>query len=78
MKSLDVEGLFWLSTEPQNEVAGRLTFDATNGEQLSLIGAFHELSEFGDLPAEPVRIQGVAGKKPLTLDECLLTRRTIE
>ena len=78
MKSLDVEGLFWLTTEPQNEVAGRLTFDATNGAQLSLIGAFHELSEFGDLPAEPVRIQGVAGKKSLTLDECLRTRRTIE
>ena len=27
---------------------------------------------------QPVRIQGVAGTKSLTLDECLRTRRTIE
>ena len=78
MKSLDVEGLFWLTTEPQNEVAGRLTFDTTNGAELKLIGSLHEHSEFGDLRAPPVRIQGVAGTKSLTLDECLRTRRTIE
>ena len=78
MDNLHMEGVFWLAGNPDRQVAGRLTFDATNGAQLDLIGSFHGLSEFGDLPGETVRIQGVAGKKSLTLDECLQTRRTIE
>jgi hypothetical protein len=62
---LEIEGLFWLPSEPKNRVAGRLTFDPVEGGALSLIG---ELNASGDVP----RIIGVAGDGAYTLDSCFL------
>ena len=71
MEELDVEGLFWLATNPGDQVAGRLRFDSANGGELNLIGAYHEITEWNHEFA-PARIHGVAGKKLLTLDDCYL------
>lgn len=79
MEELDVDGLFWLAGQPDKKVAGRLKFDAANGAELNLIGAFHGLPSSGthDLQdvfspqSEHSRIFGVAGKRLLTLDRCM-------
>ena len=71
MEELDVEGLFWLATNPGDQVAGRLRFDSANGGELNLIGAYHEITQWNHEFA-PARIHGVAGKKLLTLDDCYL------
>ena len=77
MDNLDIDGLFWLPSNPEDRVAGRLTFDAVNLAQLDLIGAFHELpsSESVGLAGTPdgdkkLRIHGVAGGNLITLDRC--------
>ena len=79
MEELDIDGLFWLAGQQDEKVAGRLKFDAANGAELNLIGAFHGLPSSGthDLQdvfspkSEPSRILGVAGKQLLTLDRCM-------
>ena len=77
MDNLDIDGLFWLPSNPEDKVAGRLTFDAVNLAQLDLIGAFHGLpsSESVGLAGTPdgdkkLRIHGVAGGNLITLDRC--------
>ena len=77
MDNLDIDGLFWLPSNPEDRVAGRLTFDAVNLAQLDLIGAFHELpsSESVGLAGtldedKKLRIHGVAGGNLITLDRC--------
>ena len=69
MEDLDVDGVFWLEGAPDEQVAGRLTFDVRDGAHLSLIGSFEDLDQFGELGG-PRRILGVAGTRLLTLDEC--------
>ena len=76
MEELDVEGLFWLPTKPDDRVAGRLKFDGTEGTELHLIGSLYEDAGFNSVG--PVRIHGVAGKKILTLDGCLQIQKTFE
>ncbi len=77
MDNLDIDGLFWLPSNPEDRVAGRLTFDAVNLAQLDLIGAFHEFpsSESVGLAGtldedKKLRIHGVAGGSLITLDRC--------
>ena len=70
LEELDVDGLFWLATVPDDKVAGRLSFNDESGAELDLIGAFSGVADFTELSGEPVRIQGVADAKRITLDEC--------
>ncbi len=77
MEDLDLDGLFWPEDAPDNQVAGRLTFDARDGGLLALIGSFDDLDQFGELGG-PTRIHGLAGKRVLTLDGCLQIGKTFE
>lgn len=90
-EGLDVEGLFWLPTRPDRQVAGRLRFDAATGATLNLIGALHDPKEVvaqssGSVPLdelfgeskEPSRILGQTGARSLTLDGCHRTKATTE
>ena len=77
METLDVDGLFWLASDPENTEAGRLTFTDETGAELDLSGAFSGVTDFGQILDAPVRIQGVAGAKLFTLDECRQTGQSI-
>ena len=78
MKDLDAEGLFWLADKPDEKVAGHLKTDGKQGAELALIGSFHDRdSAFVESP-EPIRIQGLAGNKQLTLDACFLISRSVK
>ncbi len=77
METLDVDGLFWLASDPENTEAGRLTFTDESGAELDLIGSFSGVTDFGQMLDTPVRIQGVAGAKLFTLDECRQTGQSI-
>ena len=78
MEALDIEGLFWRPGEPDQKIAGRLTFNETDGAILNLTEPFSVPT--GDkrraaftprsLDKEPVRIVGSAGGRLLTLDDC--------
>ena len=73
MEELNLEGLFWLDNKPDDQVAGRLTFDSTNGACLDLIGSLHEIEE----TLGQSRILGIAGGKELTLVDCLRTNASM-
>ena len=86
MEALDIEGVFWLAQNPDDQVAGRLTFDAQNGIELDLIGAFNDINnvmtlradqgisitdkEFFNRRADSIRIYGSTTKGPVTIDDC--------
>ena len=78
MEELNLEGVFWLEAMPDDQVAGRLTFDAVNGAELDLIGSFHRLQELFNELERPVRIHGIAGGRLLTLVDCLHTNRSMQ
>ena len=87
MQNLDVVGNFWLARKPGRRVAGRLTFNESDGLELNLIGSLHDpeevlaqrtgpvirvpLDELYGLDSEPVRILGETTNGDVTLDNCL-------
>ena len=77
MEELNVDGFFWLATDPEDKVAGRLTYSAESGAELDLIGSFGEVAAFGSITEDPVRMHGIAGNKLFTLDGCLQSNQTI-
>ncbi len=77
METLDVDGLFWLASDPEDKEAGRLTYSDESGAELDLIGSFSGLTDFGQFSGEPVRIQGLARAKRITLDGCHKTGDSI-
>lgn len=78
MEELNLEGIFWLESNPGDQVAGRLTFDNVNGAHLDLIGSLHQLEDSFDLPERAVRILGLAGGKELTLVDCFRSNMSIQ
>ena len=85
MEELDIDGLFWLATNPDNKVAGRLKFDSASGAELDLIGALLGIPSDGIVTPEVTcddkrrpRIQGVAGRRQITLDRCLRVEQNLE
>ncbi|MGW1211214.1 ApeA N-terminal domain 1-containing protein [Streptomyces sp. NPDC002499] len=80
MESFESDGLFWLPETEDDQVAGRISFTASDGVKLSLIGALSETSTFGDLNTSarfPI-IHGVAGKRYLTLQGCTRSNYRME
>ena len=77
MEALDVDGLFWLASNPEDKEAGRLTFSDESGAELDLIGSFSGITDFGKIFGDPVRIHGIAGNKLLTLDGCHQSSQSI-
>ena len=86
MEELDLEGMFWLSDNPSKKIAGRLTFNDTDGSELRLIGSFHDpdqvlTSHSGPVVSVPIgklygpdvdlpRIFGETTHGFVTLDNC--------
>jgi hypothetical protein len=80
MEPFEYEGVFWAADEPGRRLAGRLSYSATEGATLRLVGSF-----FSDLQAAlqsigtmEIRINGAAGGKILTLERCLLRDTTLQ
>lgn len=74
---MDAEGQFWTDGHEDEPVAGRLRFDADEGVVISLIGSLRHRSATG-ADTEGVRILGIAGKKLLTICECIRRSHTFE
>lgn len=75
---LEVDGHFWLPSDPDKKVAGTLTFNRDNGGSLSLIGSFADRSELFDESAKNIsRIYGETDRKEYTLDACFATHSSI-
>ena len=70
MNNLDAKGHFWLAGKPETQVPGHLTFDSATGARLDLFESFRTS---WSVEKGPIRIQGKAGGKILTLDDCQLT-----
>lgn len=89
MEELDEQGMWWLPSQPDRKVAGRLTYTVENGTRLSLNGSFREMWENETRVRKGVirlteedllregrypRIHGQVGSNPVTLDDCFRTR----
>lgn len=93
MKPLEIDGQFWTEDNPNLKVAGRLTYNDTDGVVLDLIGSLHDpmtvlgdqsgptkslpLEDLFNLRAEPVRIMGDTPEGSVTLENCLRTDGSI-
>lgn len=79
MEPFEHEGTFWTVDEPERQIGGRLSYDPAEGSTLSLTGAFilDPATALGEAGKQPVRINGLAGGKVLTLEHCLLANTTI-
>ena len=73
MKSFEGEGVFWLPSDEETQLAGRIVFDPIKGSTLSLLGAFDSLRGLPVQNSKMLRIHGVAGKRYLTLEKCFVT-----
>jgi hypothetical protein len=75
VESFESDGLFWLPGSESDQIAGRVSFTASDGVKLALIGGFSDLSsEYLHFPL----IHGVAGKRYLTLQGCTRSRYQLE
>ncbi len=77
MLRIDADGTFWLPGQHDAPIAGRIKYDSVDGGSLSLIGSFGGMSGIANAAAssgERIRVHGAAGKRLLTLDDCLQTR----
>lgn len=80
MEPFEYEGVFWTADEPDRRLAGRLSFTATEGATLRLVGSFNPdlQAAFQDAGTTEIRINGAAGGKILTLERCLLRNTTLQ
>ena len=78
MERLNIEGLFWLPDKVNDKIPGRLTFDPKDGTELDLIGAFHDIQDFMNPTDTPLRVHGIAGRRYITLDNCLVSENNIQ
>jgi hypothetical protein len=78
MERFEYEGFFWPADEPDKKIAGRLSYNPTEGASLNLFGAFDEPMVALNVTGSSRRILGVAGSKDLTLDGCLPRGTNVE
>jgi hypothetical protein len=69
--SFEYEGVFWPADYPEQQVAGRLSYQPTEGATLNLIGSFDEPDVAFRVSGPVRRINGTAGAKTVTLDGCM-------
>lgn len=75
MEDFSGAGMFWLPNDEDHKVAGRLEFTPQDGATLELIGDLtRSRSPVLQLPNASTfdRIVGIANKKAVTLDQCLV------
>jgi hypothetical protein len=71
MLAIEHSGMWWLPTNPQNKVAGTLTFSNEDGIALELIGALEDFGNFNRREPCPL-ILGLSGDgKRITLSNCV-------
>lgn len=70
MEAFEYEGIFWPAEKPSLRVAGRLSYQPTEGARLRLIGSFDEPQVAFNVSGPARRINGGAGGHDLTLDGC--------
>jgi ApeA N-terminal domain 1 len=78
MKPFEGEGVFWLPSDDETQLAGKIVFDPIKGTTLSLFGAFDSLRGQSSQDSQALRLHGVAGKRYLTLEGCFITDTTHE
>lgn len=72
MKSFELNGYWWLSSNPDKTIAGTLKFDTISGGSLNLLGSFQDLTKFGQVFDVDI-ILGFADGKKVTLYRCYAT-----
>ncbi len=72
MKPFEGEGVFWLPSDDETQIAGKITFDPIKGATLNLFGSFGTPHQQFTAGSPTLRLQGVAGKRYLTLEKCFL------
>ena len=80
MEPFEYEGIFWEPGAPERVIAGRLSFQPSDGLALDLVGSFDELPEAFSQAKQttPRRIVGAAGGKQVTLHHCLVTNVSLD
>ena len=80
MEPFEYEGIFWTADKPDRRLAGRLSYTATEGATLRLVGSFFAdiQAAFQNIGTTEIRINGAAGGKILTLERCLLRNTTLQ
>jgi hypothetical protein len=72
MDDVEYSGLWWLPSNPENKVAGSLTFSNQNGIELKLIGSLEGLDAINNRYRKHAVIWGITNAgKSITLSECL-------
>ncbi|MGB3510559.1 MAG: HEPN domain-containing protein [Microcoleaceae cyanobacterium] len=66
MENIEYSGYWWLPSEPEQTIAGTLTFTNAEGIKLQLIGSFIMLKKTLDVPI----ILGIANQNIITLCSC--------
>ena len=81
METIDFEGMFWVATDPENRIFGRLRFDPVGGGQLTVHGTLYEeslaIDERNHPPTNLGRILGSARGRSVTLENCWCIARNI-
>jgi hypothetical protein len=77
MQSIEYSGLWWLPGNPDNRVAGSLSFTDEDGITLQLIGSFGEIDSFQSTKAHPLVLGLSTGGKKITLTDCVATSKKI-
>jgi hypothetical protein len=72
MKSFELNGYWWLSSNPDKTIAGTLKFDTISGGSLNLLGSFQDLTKFGQVFDVDI-ILGFADGRKVTLYRCYAT-----
>lgn len=70
VEAFEYEGIFWPADQPCLRVAGRISYEPTEGARLKLIGAFDEPQIAFNVSGPVRRILGLAGARDVTLDGC--------
>lgn len=80
MEPFEYEGIFWEPSAPERIIAGRLSFQPSDGLTLDLVGSFDDLPEAFSQAKQitPRRIVGAAGGKQVTLHHCLVTNVSLD
>ena len=77
MESIEYSGLWWVPSNPENAVAGSLTFTDDDGVTLQLIGSFGELDSLESTKAHPLVLGLSTNGKRVTLTDCVATSKNV-
>jgi hypothetical protein len=71
MQSIEYSAMWWLPSNPENTVAGSISFTDDDGILLQLIGAFGDFSFFELSRSHPILLGLSTNGKRITLTNCV-------